>query len=115
AKVLEDAKSDPTLEIVAGGTADDSVGYFVRPTVILGTDPSNDVFRTEYFGPIVAVHVYEDDRYSEILKVVDEGSAYALTGAVIANDRAAVAEAEAALRFTAGNFYVNDRPTGSIV
>ncbi|MFD3688209.1 L-glutamate gamma-semialdehyde dehydrogenase [Nocardiopsis sp. NPDC058631] len=114
-KVLEDAKSDPTLDIIAGGTADDSVGYFVRPTIIEGTDPTNDVFRTEYFGPVIAVHVYEDDEFEDILKVVDEGSAYALTGAILAKDRAAVARATEALRFTAGNFYVNDRPTGSIV
>ncbi|WP_150246185.1 L-glutamate gamma-semialdehyde dehydrogenase [Nocardiopsis quinghaiensis] len=114
-KVLEDAKSDPTLNILAGGTADDSVGYFVRPTIIEGSDPSHDVFRTEYFGPVVAVHVYEDEKFDEILKVVDEGSAYALTGAILANDRAAVAKATEALRFAAGNFYVNDRPTGSIV
>ncbi|MEV2276448.1 L-glutamate gamma-semialdehyde dehydrogenase [Nocardiopsis sp. NPDC049922] len=115
AKVLEDAKSDPTLSIIAGGTADDSVGYFVRPTVIEGSDPSHDVFRTEYFGPIVAVHVYEDEKFDEILDIVDQGSAYALTGAVLAKDRAAIAKATEALRFTAGNFYVNDRPTGSIV
>ncbi len=115
AKVLEDAESDPTLTVLAGGTADDSVGYFVRPTIIEGTDPSHDVFRTEYFGPVVAVHVYEDEKFDEVLKVVDEGSAYALTGAVLARDRAAVARASEALRFAAGNFYVNDRPTGSIV
>jgi 1-pyrroline-5-carboxylate dehydrogenase len=115
AKVLEDAKSDPSLSIIAGGTADDSVGYFVRPTIIEGTDPANDVFRTEYFGPIVAVHVYEDDKFDEVLDIVDKGSAYALTGAILANDRAAVAKATEALRFTAGNFYINDRPTGSIV
>ncbi|WP_304453471.1 L-glutamate gamma-semialdehyde dehydrogenase [Nocardiopsis sp. YSL2] len=115
AKVLEDAKSDPTLTIAAGGTADDSVGYFVRPTIIEGTDPTHDVFRTEYFGPIVAVHVYDDEKFDEVLDIVDQGSAYALTGAILANDRAAVAKATEALRFTAGNFYINDRPTGSIV
>ncbi|RKS10866.1 delta-1-pyrroline-5-carboxylate dehydrogenase [Nocardiopsis sp. Huas11] len=115
AKVLEDAKSDPTLSIIAGGTADDSVGYFVRPTIIEGTDPTHDVFRTEYFGPVVAVHVYEDEKFDEVLEIVDQGSAYALTGAILANDRAAVAKATEALRFTAGNFYINDRPTGSIV
>ena len=114
-RVLEDAETDPTLKVIAGGTADDSVGYFVRPTIIEGTDPSNDVFSTEYFGPIVAVHVFEDAEYEEILETVDQGSAYALTGAVIARDRGAVAKAEEALRFTAGNFYINDRPTGSIV
>ncbi|WP_017611324.1 L-glutamate gamma-semialdehyde dehydrogenase [Nocardiopsis xinjiangensis] len=114
-RVLEEAEADPTLKVIAGGTADDSVGYFVRPTIIEGTDPSNDVFSTEYFGPIVAVHVFEDAEYEEILETVDQGSAYALTGAVIARDRGAVAKAEEALRFTAGNFYINDRPTGSIV
>ncbi|MFW5416285.1 L-glutamate gamma-semialdehyde dehydrogenase [Nocardiopsis sp. CNT-189] len=115
AAVLEQAKSDPTLTVLAGGTADDSEGYFVRPTVIEGTDPSNDVFRTEYFGPVIAVHVYEDGDYERILEIVDEGSAYALTGAVIADDRAAVQQAHEALRFAAGNFYVNDKPTGSVV
>ncbi|GAB3452265.1 L-glutamate gamma-semialdehyde dehydrogenase [Streptomonospora sediminis] len=113
--VLERARTDDTLEIIAGGTADDSVGYFVRPTVLVGTDPDNDVFRTEYFGPLIAVHVYEDGDYERILSVVDKGSPYALTGAVIANDRAAVGAAHEALRFTAGNFYVNDKPTGSVV
>ncbi|MGI5120229.1 L-glutamate gamma-semialdehyde dehydrogenase [Marinactinospora thermotolerans] len=113
--VLDRARADSTLEILAGGTADDSEGYFVRPTVLLGSDPSNDVFRTEYFGPILAVHVYEDGDYDRVLKLVDEGSDYALTGAVIARDRAAIIKAHEALRFTAGNFYVNDRPTGSVV
>ncbi len=113
--VLERVKADPTLTVLAGGTADDSEGYFVRPTIVEGTDPANDVFRTEYFGPFVAVHVYEDGDYDRILKVVDEGSDYALTGAVIADDRAAVQKAHQALRFTAGNFYVNDKPTGSVV
>ncbi|CAM3834918.1 L-glutamate gamma-semialdehyde dehydrogenase [Nocardiopsis rhodophaea] len=112
---IEHARQDPTLEIVAGGTADDSVGYFVRPTVVVGTDPSNEVFSTEYFGPFIAVHVYEDGDYERILKTVDEGSAYALTGAVIADDREAVTKAHHALRFAAGNFYVNDKPTGSVV
>ncbi|QBI55797.1 L-glutamate gamma-semialdehyde dehydrogenase [Streptomonospora litoralis] len=115
AGVLERARTDDTLEIVAGGTADDSEGYFVRPTVLVGTDPGNDVFRTEYFGPIIAVHVYEDDDYERILSAVDGGSPYALTGAVIATDRGAVTAAHEALRFAAGNFYVNDKPTGSVV
>ncbi|MBB4929752.1 1-pyrroline-5-carboxylate dehydrogenase [Lipingzhangella halophila] len=115
AGLLERVRSDDSLRILAGGTADDSVGYFVRPTVVLGQDPDNDVFRTEYFGPVIAVHVYEDADYERILRVVDEGSGYALTGAVIADDRAAVTKAHEALRFTAGNFYVNDKPTGSVV
>src|SRR5690606_16633005 len=115
AAVLDRVKGDPTLTVLAGGTADDSEGYFVRPTLIEGTDPANDVFRTEYFGPVIAVHVYEDGDYERILKTVDEGSAYALTGAVIADDRAAVQQALQALRFSAGNFYINDKPTGSVV
>lgn len=113
--VLEQVKDDPTLEVLAGGTADDTHGYFVRPTVLLGTDPDNEVFRDEYFGPIVAVHVYDDEDYERILHVVDQGSGYALTGAVHATDRAAVDRAREVLRFAAGNFYVNDKPTGSVV
>ncbi|MBB6173483.1 1-pyrroline-5-carboxylate dehydrogenase [Nocardiopsis mwathae] len=115
AGAIEHSRKDPTLEIIAGGQVDDSVGFFVRPTVVVGTDPSNEVFSTEYFGPFIAVHVYEDGDYERILKVVDEGSAYALTGAVIADDREAVTKAHHALRFAAGNFYVNDKPTGSVV
>ncbi|GAA4915441.1 L-glutamate gamma-semialdehyde dehydrogenase [Streptomonospora salina] len=113
--VLRRAHDDETLEIIAGGSCDDSTGYFVRPTVMVGTDPDNDVFRTEYFGPVIAVHVYEDHDYERILSVVDQGSAYALTGGIIADDRKAVETAQHALRFAAGNFYVNDKPTGSVV
>ena len=103
------------LEVIAGGTADDSVGYFVRPTVAVGTDPTHEVFRTEYFGPLLALHVYDDSDFETVLTQVDRGSPYGLTGAVIANDRAAVARASEALRFAAGNFYVNDKPTGAVV
>ncbi|MQY12170.1 1-pyrroline-5-carboxylate dehydrogenase 1 [Streptomyces sp. RB5] len=112
---IDRAAADPTCTIVAGGTYDDSVGYFVRPTVIVCTDPENEVFRTEYFGPIVAVHVYEDAAYDAMLAQMESVSEYALTGAVIAQDRAAVAHASEALRFAAGNFYVNDKPTGAVV
>ncbi|WP_340557657.1 L-glutamate gamma-semialdehyde dehydrogenase [Streptomyces sp. GSL17-111] len=112
---IDAAKADPTCEIVAGGTYDDSVGYFVRPTVIVCSDPENDVFKTEYFGPIIAVHVYEDERWDAMLDQMESASAYALTGAVLAKDRAVLAKASEKLRFAAGNFYLNDRPTGSIV
>ncbi|KID29766.1 L-glutamate gamma-semialdehyde dehydrogenase [Prauserella rugosa] len=115
---LDRAKSTPSLTVVAGGGADDSVGYFVEPTILLGDDPTDEAFTKEYFGPILAVHVYDDSQpgaFDEILRVVDSGSAYALTGAVIADDREAVATATEALRFAAGNFYINDKPTGSIV
>ncbi|MFD7918679.1 L-glutamate gamma-semialdehyde dehydrogenase [Streptomyces sp. NPDC059740] len=112
---IERAEADPTCEIVAGGTCDDSVGYFVRPTVITCTDPENEVFSTEYFGPIIAVHVYEDADYDAVVDQMESVAAYALTGAVIARDRAVLAETSKKLRFAAGNFYLNDRPTGSIV
>lgn len=112
---LDRAAAEPSLEILVGGGYDDSVGYFVEPTVMVGTDPHDEAFTTEYFGPIIAVHVYDDNRYSEILDTVDSTSPYALTGAVFATDRAAVAEAHERLRHAAGNFYVNDKPTGSIV
>jgi 1-pyrroline-5-carboxylate dehydrogenase len=113
--VLRRAHGDASLSVLAGGTADDGTGYFVRPTVLVGDDPGHDVFRTEYFGPVLAVHVYEDNAFEDVLRLVDRTAAYALTGGVIADDRAAVARATEALRFTAGNFYVNDKPTGSIV
>ena len=112
---IERAKGAAAVTIAAGGTYDDSEGYFVRPTVLLSDDPTDEAFRTEYFGPILAVHVYPDSEYDEILGVVDAGSKYGLTGAVIADDRAAVATAADRLRFAAGNFYVNDKPTGAVV
>ncbi|MFG1921992.1 L-glutamate gamma-semialdehyde dehydrogenase [Cryptosporangium sp. NPDC048952] len=101
--------------VVVGGTSDDTEGWFVRPTVLVGDDPTDAMFRDEYFGPILSVHVYDDERWSDVLHTVDTGSPYGLTGTVFADDRRAVAEAEQALRFAAGNFYVNDRPTGAVV
>ncbi|WP_415975614.1 L-glutamate gamma-semialdehyde dehydrogenase [Rhodococcus sp. 077-4] len=118
AAALDRAKSVSSLTIAAGGTCDDSEGYFVSPTVLLGDDPTDEAFTTEYFGPILAVHVYDDskpDAYADTLRTVDTGSTYALTGAVIATDRTAVEQAHTALRFAAGNFYVNDKPTGAVV
>ncbi|MEV0040660.1 L-glutamate gamma-semialdehyde dehydrogenase [Streptomyces sp. NPDC050804] len=112
---IDRAAADPTCTIVAGGTYDDSVGYFVRPTVIVCTDPENEVFTTEYFGPILAVHVYDDADYEAVLAQMESVSAYALTGSVIANDRAAAADAMAKLRYAAGNFYINDKSTGAVV
>jgi 1-pyrroline-5-carboxylate dehydrogenase len=113
--LLTRAGSDPDLRVLVGGHCDDSIGYFVEPTVLVCENPSHDVFSTEYFGPILAVHVYEDGEYERILELVDNASPYALTGAVFADDRTAVQQAHQALRFTAGNFYINDKPTGSIV
>ncbi|MFG2179259.1 L-glutamate gamma-semialdehyde dehydrogenase [Streptomyces abikoensis] len=112
---IDRAKEDSTCTIVAGGTYDDSVGYFVRPTVIECTDPENEVFTTEYFGPILAVHVYEDADFDAMLAQMESVSAYALTGSIIAGDRAAAADAMEKLRFAAGNFYINDKSTGAVV
>jgi 1-pyrroline-5-carboxylate dehydrogenase len=115
ADVLKHAASDSDIEVLAGGTADDSDGWFVRPTVLVGSDPTHDVFRTEYFGPILGVHVYEDDQFDAMLDQMEGISPYALTGSVVARDRGVVAQVADRLRFAAGNFYVNDKPTGAVV
>jgi 1-pyrroline-5-carboxylate dehydrogenase len=112
---IERAKGAAGVTIAVGGEYDDSEGYFVRPTVLLSDDPTDEAFSSEYFGPILAVHVYADDRWDDVLGVVDTGSKYGLTGAVIADDRSAVLAAENRLRYAAGNFYVNDKPTGAVV
>jgi 1-pyrroline-5-carboxylate dehydrogenase len=113
--VLTAARSDSSLEVVAGGTADDTDGFFVQPTVLLGSNPAHEVFTTEYFGPVLAVHVYDDADYDKVLRQMESVSPYALTGAIIAQDRNAIAHAQHELRFAAGNFYVNDKPTGAVV
>ncbi|NPC95875.1 L-glutamate gamma-semialdehyde dehydrogenase [Nocardioides sp. zg-DK7169] len=112
---LERARSTDSLRVLAGGQCDDSVGWFVRPTVVEGGDPTDEMFRTEYFGPILAVHVYEDADFERVVAQMESFAPYALTGAVIARDRAAIAWANERLRFAAGNFYVNDKPTGAVV
>src|ERR1700761_783429 len=112
---IERAKGAAGVTIAVGGEYDDSEGYFVRPTVMLSDDPTDESFATEYFGPLLSVYVYPDDQYERILDVIDTGSRYALTGAVIADDRDAVLTAQNRLRFAAGNFYVNDKPTGAVV
>jgi 1-pyrroline-5-carboxylate dehydrogenase len=120
---IDRAKADPTVEVLAGGTYDDSVGFFVRPTVLVGSDPGNEIFREEYFGPVLSVHVWDDapsggsaqGAWEAVLAEVDSASRYALTGSVISRDRAATARAMERLRFAAGNFYVNDKSTGAVV
>jgi 1-pyrroline-5-carboxylate dehydrogenase len=112
---LERARSRPAVRVLTGGGTDDAEGYFVQPTVLESTDPEDEVFTTEYFGPILAVHVYDDARYPDVLAQAADVAPYALTGAVIAQDRAAIADATEALRFAAGNFYINDKPTGAVV
>jgi 1-pyrroline-5-carboxylate dehydrogenase len=112
---LERARNTPSLEILAGGTADDSEGFFVRPTILHSPDPTDEIFTTEYFGPILAVHVYPDAAYEPTLSQAADVAPYALTGAILATDRVAIAQATEALRYSAGNFYINDKPTGAIV
>jgi 1-pyrroline-5-carboxylate dehydrogenase len=114
-RAIARARQVDSLDVLAGGKTDDSVGYFVRPTIIEGSDPGDEVFSTEYFGPILAVHVYDDDAYRDVVTGMESSSPYALTGSVIAQDRRAVAWTQEALRFAAGNFYVNDKPTGAVV
>jgi 1-pyrroline-5-carboxylate dehydrogenase len=110
---LADARKNAT--IVAGGGANGETGYFIEPTLVEARDPAYRLLCEEIFGPVVTVYVYPDDKWEETLAVVDQTSPYALTGAVFATDRAAVRRAASALRHAAGNFYVNDKPTGAVV
>jgi 1-pyrroline-5-carboxylate dehydrogenase len=115
AAAIDRARNTNTINVLAGGTYDDTTGFFVRPTVLECSDPTDEVFTTEYFGPILAVHVYPDDAYAEVLAQAADVAPYALTGSVLATDRQAIAGATAALRYSAGNFYINDKPTGAVV
>ena len=112
---IDRAHENPDVTVAAGGTYDDSEGYFIRPTVALSKDPTNEFFTDEYFGPLLGVYVYDDRRYNAVLEQMEGIAKYALTGAVIAQDRAAIADAREKLRFAAGNFYINDKPTGAVV
>jgi 1-pyrroline-5-carboxylate dehydrogenase len=112
---IDRAHATDSVTVLAGGRYDGDTGYFVRPTLLQGTDPRDEIFCQEYFGPILSVHVYPDAEFDAVLREVDQASPYALTGSVIARDRTAVARAAAALRYTAGNFYINDKPTGAVV
>ena len=114
AKFIDAAKKDSDAEIVAGGNYDKSKGYFIEPTVILTDNPKYSTMCTELFGPVVTIFLYEDDQWKETLKLVDD-SEYALTGAILSQDRYAAAEATKALQNAAGNFYINDKPTGAVV
>lgn len=117
---IDAAKSDPALTLLAGGTYDDSTGYYIHPTIYTTTDPSHPLLSRELFGPILVVHVYDDApdspaAFANICRTIDSTSAYALTGAVFAQDRAALRFAEEALRDAAGNFYINCKSTGAVV
>ncbi len=112
---IDRAHATDGVQVVAGGTYDDSEGYFVRPTVLQIDDPTDESFRTEYFGPILSVHVYNDRSYDKVLDQMESFAPFALTGSIIAQDRHAIADATDRLRFAAGNFYINDKPTGAVV
>jgi len=109
------AKKDKNASVIIGGQSDKSKGYFIQPTVIQATDPSYKTMCEEIFGPVLSVYVYEDKKFEEILDIVDSTSSYALTGAIFATDRHAVQLATTRLTHSAGNFYINDKPTGAVV
>jgi 1-pyrroline-5-carboxylate dehydrogenase len=115
ARYIDQAKKDNDAEVIMGGNYDKSKGYFIEPTVILTTNPKYNTMCAELFGPVVTIYIYEDAKWSETLKLVDETSEYALTGAVFSQCRYAVEEATVALQNAAGNFYINDKPTGAVV
>ena len=112
---IERARSSAECEIVAGGSYDSTDGWYVRPTLITSDNPADDIFATEYFGPVLGLYIYDDADFADVLDLVDSGSPYALTGSVMATDRAAVELASRRLRQTAGNFYINDKSTGAVV
>jgi 1-pyrroline-5-carboxylate dehydrogenase len=109
------AKESKEVNIIAGGRGDKSSGYFIEPTLIVAEDPHFITMEEEIFGPVMTIYVYEDDKFEETLKICDETSPYALTGAIFSNDKYAMITACRALRFAAGNFYINDKPTGAMV
>lgn len=114
-KWLEHARSSPSLSVLAGGQCDETVGYYVEPCIIESKDPQEPIMKEEIFGPVLTVYVYPDDKYRETLQLVDSTTSYSLTGAVFAQDKAVVQEATRMLRNAAGNFYINDKSTGSVV
>jgi 1-pyrroline-5-carboxylate dehydrogenase len=115
AKYIDAAKADKSVELIAGGNYDKTKGWFIEPTVLKVNDPYYVTMCEELFGPVLTLYVYEDKQFDEVLDIVDKTSIYALTGAVIAQDRYAIAEATYRLRNAAGNFYINDKPTGAVV
>ncbi len=112
---IDRAKTDADAEIIVGGNYDKSVGYFIEPTVIVTSDPQYHIMCTELFGPVISIYVYDDEKWEEMLDVVDTTTEYALTGAIFARDRYAIAKATDKLKNSAGNFYINDKPTGAVV
>jgi 1-pyrroline-5-carboxylate dehydrogenase len=112
---IEHAKAASDAEILYGGTYDDSKGWFIQPTVVKTTNPKFKLMAEEIFGPVLTVYVYEDDKLEETIKLLDETSPYALTGALFTRDRAKIVKITQQLRYAAGNYYINDKPTGAVV
>jgi len=115
AKYIDDAKASPDVEIIAGGNYDKSKGYFVEPTVLLAKDPKYTTMCEEIFGPVISIYVYDENEFEATLELVDNTSPYALTGSIFSGDRYALEQATKALQNAAGNFYINDKPTGAVV
>jgi 1-pyrroline-5-carboxylate dehydrogenase len=109
------AEKADNAEIIFGGHCDDSRGYFIEPTIVLTTDPQFKTMQEEIFGPVLTIYIYPDEAYQETLKICDKTSIYALTGAIFGKDRLAISQAMEALENAAGNFYINDKPTGAVV
>jgi 1-pyrroline-5-carboxylate dehydrogenase len=115
ASYIDAAKQDKSVEIIAGGNYDKSVGYFIEPTIIVAQDPRYVTMCEELFGPVLTIHIFDDAKFEETLDIVDTTSIYALTGAIIAQDRYAIELATRKLENAAGNFYINDKCTGAVV
>jgi 1-pyrroline-5-carboxylate dehydrogenase len=112
---IDYARTSPSAEIIAGGKGDKSRGYFIEPTVIVVSDPHFSTMEEEIFGLVITIYIYDDNKYAETLKLCDETSPYGLTGSIFSNDKYAMIQACRALRYAAGNFYINDKPTGAMV
>lgn len=112
---IDEAKTDSQYEIIHGGSYDDSQGYFVEPTIVVSSDPRSRLMSEEVFGPVLTVYVYDDDKFDDTLTLLDTTSKYGLTGSIFAKERTVIAHALERLRYSAGNFYINDKSTGSIV
>ena len=114
-RYIENAKKNKDVEIIFGGKYDKTIGYFIEPTVLLTTNPNYETMHTELFGPVITIYLYEDRKYEKTLSLVNKTSDYALTGAVFSADRYAIEIATKVLKDCAGNFYINDKPTGAVV
>lgn len=114
-KYIEYAKSSNDCEIIFGGNYDKSIGFFIQPTVVVTTNPNQKLIKEEIFAPVLTLYIYDDDKFEETLTLCDKGSPFALTGSIFSQDRYAIIKAEKALTYTAGNFYINDKPTGAVV